>query len=149
MPFWFSSLPGICGESLRNQGKPRKPSQPTETRLYKAGFSHCFWRIPLVILVSTSLVNYWFSFWIQIWGEFSNPMVSSRVKRVSSLLFMLGLKILCLGGSHKGDRKVTFTALAPFLGDIFSFCDSRRTDELLVSSSGENRSHSFLYFCHQ
>lgn len=38
---------------------------------------------------------------------------------------------------------LTFIALAVLLGGTFSFCDRRRTDDLPVSSSGENRKSQF------
>lgn len=38
---------------------------------------------------------------------------------------------------------LTFVALAVLLGGTFSFWDSRRTDDLPVSSSGENRKSQF------
>ena len=38
---------------------------------------------------------------------------------------------------------LTFTALAVLFGGTFSFCDRRRTDDLPVSSGGENRKLQF------
>lgn len=39
----------------------------------------------------------------------------------------------------QGQNTLTFIALATFLGGTFSFCDRRRTEDLLASSGGENR----------
>lgn len=41
---------------------------------------------------------------------------------------------------------LTFIALAMLLGGTFSFCDRRRTDDLPVSSGGENRKSQFSVF---
>lgn len=56
---------------------------------------------------------------------------------------MLGLRILCVCGSRRGVWKVTFIARAVLLGGTFSFCDIRRTDDLPVTSGGENRKPQF------
>ena len=70
-------------------------------------------------------------------------MGSPRTKQASSLLPTLGLKILYVCGSRRGVWRVTFTVLAVLFGDTFSFCDRRRTDDLPVSSGGENRKSQF------
>ena len=43
----------------------------------------------------------------------------------------------------QGPSVLTFTALAVLFGGTFSFCDRRRTDDLPVSSGGENRKSQF------
>lgn len=46
----------------------------------------------------------------------------------------------------QGQNTLTFIALAAFLGGTFSFCDRRRTEDLLTSSGGENRKSQVSVF---
>lgn len=136
---WLSERPGLRGglEAL-----PHRMAELTCPAGAAVAATACLWRGRLAAPGPASLGSCWFSFCVSLRG-FSGPAPPSRAERASSLLVTLGVRTLCVCGSRAGVWKVTFVALAGLLGGTFSFWERRRTEDLPVTSGGENRKSQF------